>query len=86
MPLDWECLDPDYCHRAPAPLFGNIRVERHGAKRGWSVNWSVSGYSASLIAGEWPDAEAAMRADPVPRRGPSRGRGPGSAATVAPGA
>ncbi len=62
MPLNWECLDPDYCHRAPAPLFGNIRVERHGSTRGWSVNWSVPGYSASLIAGEWPDAEAAKRA------------------------
>lgn len=62
MPLNWECLHADVAHRAPAPLFGSIRVERRHSRAGWEVNWSVPGYSARLIEGEWPDADAAMRA------------------------
>ncbi|MBW3243304.1 hypothetical protein KUV57_11410 [Epibacterium sp. DP7N7-1] len=58
----WECLSPETCYRAEAPLFGNIRVERNGTKKLWSVNWSVPGYSASLINGDWPDAHSAMGA------------------------
>lgn len=62
MKMNWECLDQDYCFRASAPLFGNIRVERHGETRPWSINWSVPGYSNTLIEGEWDSSEAAMKA------------------------
>lgn len=62
MRLTWECLSPDCCYRSEAPLFGNIRVERNGVNDLWSVNWSVPGYSATLVEGEWPDAHSAMGA------------------------
>ena len=62
MSLTWECLDAEFAHRAPAPLFGTIRVERRHTQGPWEINWSVPGHSAKLIEGEWPDAETAMRA------------------------
>lgn len=56
--LKWETYDPEYAFRADLPLFGSVRVERLGT-RGWMINWSVPGYSSTLIEGERPDAEVA---------------------------
>lgn len=61
-PLVWECLQEGRSHRAPAPLFGSIRVERYSDDGRWSVNWSVPGYSNTLVEGDWPDADAAKAA------------------------
>lgn len=57
--LQWECLHEERCFRAPAPLFGSIRVERFSLADKWEVLWSVPGYCATLIEGEWPNADAA---------------------------
>ncbi|MCW3783889.1 hypothetical protein [Defluviimonas salinarum] len=62
MILQWECLHEEFAYRAPAPLFGSIRVERSSQGAEWSVTWSVPGYSDTLIEGSWPDADTAKRA------------------------
>lgn len=62
MKLNWECLNEDYCFRTPAPLFGNIRVERYSENKRWSIDWSVPGYGASLTDDKWDTAEEAMKA------------------------
>ena len=60
--LLWECLYEEFAFRAAAPLFGSIRVERFSTSRPWQINWSVPGYCDTLLAGEWADAESAMKA------------------------
>ena len=63
-PLVWECLDGKH-FRAKAPLFGYIRVERWSEDMPWEVNWSVPGFTSTLIDGIWDnlaDAFAAVEA------------------------
>ena len=57
--LEWETLDPDFAFVAPAPLFGIIRVERYGTGEPWEINYSVPGYCAKLVDGQWPSAASA---------------------------
>lgn len=61
MTLQWETLNPNMGFRAPAPLFGFIRVERYREEDGWEINWSAPGYTDTLLEGEWPDAESAKQ-------------------------
>jgi hypothetical protein len=58
-PLAWEKLARHF-YRAPAPLFGTIRVENYG--HGWSVAWSVPGYSDELVPGRFRSAANAKSA------------------------
>jgi hypothetical protein len=60
--LKWECLNDDFAHRAKAPLFGHIRVERYSTDSEWGVNWSAPGICDTLIEGGWPSAEDAKTA------------------------
>jgi hypothetical protein len=60
--LKWECLNDDFAHRAKAPLFGHIRVERYSTDSEWGVNWSAPGICDTLIEGVWPSADAAKAA------------------------
>lgn len=59
--LQWEVLHSSHCYRAPAPLFGSIRVERYG-EGPWLVQWSVPGICDQLIDAEFETAAAAMDA------------------------
>jgi hypothetical protein len=58
-PLVWEHLRNSY--RAPAPLFGHIRVESYSTDY-WTVHWSVPGYTDLLIQGSFDTPEAAKAA------------------------
>jgi hypothetical protein len=58
-PLIWEHLGGDH-YRAMCPLFGNLRIERYGGD--YMVNWSVPGYCASFIEGEFDTFAAAVEA------------------------
>lgn len=60
--LQWECIKPDYLYVAPAPLFGSIRVERYLHSDPWNADWSVPGFRNTLLPGDFPTAEAAMKA------------------------
>ncbi|WP_282076553.1 hypothetical protein [Epibacterium ulvae] len=62
MTLQWETLDAQTCYKAPAPIFGSIRVERYSGDEPWQVNWSVQGYCAALIEYQFPTATEAMLA------------------------
>lgn len=62
MPLQWEVLQENFSHRAPAPLFGSIRVERYASFKPWLINWSVPGFSDTLIEGKWENLNDAKRA------------------------
>jgi hypothetical protein len=57
--LEWRTLNPDFAFVAPAPLFGSIRVERYGTDEPWEINYSVPGYCAKLVDGQWPSAASA---------------------------
>jgi hypothetical protein len=57
--LEWEHLGGDF-YRAPAPLFGSIRVEKYSDT--FFVNWSVPGFCGALVKGEFPSAEEAKAA------------------------
>jgi hypothetical protein len=62
-PLVWEALDSSGGYfRAAAPLFGTIRIERLGVDRPFFVSWSVPGFCAAFIKGEFPTVEAAKAA------------------------
>lgn len=56
MKLAWE--ERYGCFRAPAPLFGHIRVEDYGSGE-WMVNYSVPGLSDNLLDNKWPTPEKA---------------------------
>jgi hypothetical protein len=59
--LAWEAYGDDQDHwRAPAPLFGNIRVDNYGF--GFEVNWSVPGHTETLVKGMWETADLAKAA------------------------
>lgn len=58
-PLEFEYLGGN-SYRAPAPLFGNIRIEQWGED--WHVNWSVPGFSDSFVHGEFIGPDEAMKA------------------------
>lgn len=55
-PLAWEHLGGDH-HRAPCPLFGNLRVEKYTG--GYIVVWSVPGYCDTFAPGEFGSADSA---------------------------
>lgn len=57
--LVWEKLSENH-YRAAAPFFGNFRVERYS--KDWQANWSVPGYCASFVEGDFPTMEAAKAA------------------------
>lgn len=61
--LEWEELAPGI-HRAPAPLFGSIRLEQHRGTGAWEVLWSVPGYCNRLVGDEsgFPTLAAAKQA------------------------
>jgi hypothetical protein len=60
-PLSWERLDDTgRFWRAPAPLFGNIRVEAYGGP--YRIAYSVPGFSHTFTEGEFDTPEVAMRA------------------------
>lgn len=61
-PLQWEALGGGH-FRAPCPLFGNIRIEQYSS--GHIVVWSVPGYCASFVDGDFPSEEEAMEAAEV---------------------
>lgn len=46
--------------RAPAPLFGHIRLEKYGSD--WVVQWSVPGFCDAFVEGEFDDLQDAMDA------------------------
>jgi len=58
-PLEWVSNGP-WCWRAPAPLFGSIRVENFC--EGWIVSWSVPGFTDEFAAGKWQSGEEAKAA------------------------
>ncbi|MCQ0986442.1 hypothetical protein [Jiella marina] len=58
-PLQFEHLGGDFW-RAPAPLFGNIRVDHYGED--YAVTWSVPGITDTLVPGSWPTANEAKTA------------------------
>lgn len=58
-PLEFEQIFRNG-YRAPAPLFGHIRVEQWGDD--WVVNWSVPGFSDSFVHGEFIGPYEAMEA------------------------
>ena len=61
-PLVWQDLGAALA-RAPAPLFGNIRVEKYSDN--FTVAWSVPGYTDTFAPGEFAtkdDAKAAAQA------------------------
>ena len=60
MYLQWERIFQD-THRAPAPLFGSIRVEDHGTGK-WMVNWSVPGFCDRLLDRDFETAREAIKA------------------------
>jgi hypothetical protein len=60
-PLEWESLDDTgRFWRAPAPLFGNIRVEAYGDP--YRIAYSVPGFSDTFTEGEFDTPEAAKAA------------------------
>jgi hypothetical protein len=58
-PLVWEHLGGDH-HRAPCPLFGNLRVECYSNK--FIVVWSVPGFCDTFVPGEFSSADEAKLA------------------------
>ena len=71
--LEWTAYG-DCCWITPAPLFGSFRVEHYGNEK-WQALWSVPGYCASFVNGDFAtadDAKAAIEArilaalDPAP--------------------
>jgi hypothetical protein len=58
-PLEWEEMSGGFW-RAPAPLFGSIRVEHYGES--YEVVWSVPGYCDRFCKGEFLDEDAAKSA------------------------
>ena len=61
--LKWTAYG-DACWIATAPLFGSFRVEHYGNER-WQALWSVPGYSATFVDGDFAaadDAKAAIEA------------------------
>jgi hypothetical protein len=60
-PLQWEHLG-GYFYRAPAPLFGNIRIESFGAHSRFTVEYSIPGHSNTFVEGDFDTAELAMAA------------------------
>lgn len=58
-PLEWEKLGYGF-FRAPAPLFGNIRVEHYGDE--FTVSYSLPGYSNTFAEGAFGTEEQALAA------------------------
>ena len=61
--LKWTAYG-DACWIAPAPLFGSFRVEHYGNEK-WQALWSVPGYCAAFVEGDFAtadDAKAAIEA------------------------
>lgn len=58
-PLEWEDIGSGFS-RARAPLFGNIRVEKYGAR--FTTYYSVPGYANTFAEGDFSTAEDAKAA------------------------
>lgn len=57
--LDWEAIGSGF-FRAPAPLFGNIRVEKYGSL--FTTCYSLPGYSNTFAEGAFATADEAKAA------------------------
>jgi hypothetical protein len=58
-PLEWEDIGSGFS-RARAPLFGNIRVEKYGAR--FNTCYSLPGYADTFAEGDFSTAEDAKAA------------------------
>ena len=59
--MDWQKIDENH-HRAPAPVFGSVRIGRYGTSSPWEVSLSVPGYEAELLSERFDQIEDAKRA------------------------